>query len=57
MDDTLKAIAFLLKIASLSFTLSAAFTLGAAAVCRWLEWAPINITIKSISNGNEGDKE
>jgi hypothetical protein len=31
-------------ILTVCFGAGAAFTLGAAVVCRWMQWAPINFT-------------
>lgn len=46
---------FIFRVALLCLMCGAAATLGIAAVCRWLKWSPVNITVNV--NGIEYDTE
>jgi hypothetical protein len=48
----------ILKIASLCGSCGIFFAFGFAAVCKWLEWSPVNITIKTfVHHVNDRDGE
>ena len=45
MEDFLQSLLLGVKLAYVAGFTGAAFTLGVALICRWLSWAPINITV------------
>lgn len=45
MDDITHAIAAGLKLSILFGCTAAIFTVAVVSVCRWLKWAPVNITV------------
>lgn len=45
MSDVMKFLNLFINAGLLALCAGAAFTFGCASVCRWMSWAPINITI------------
>lgn len=51
MDDLLHAISAGIRIGIFMGTSGAIFTIAVIGMCRWLKWAPINITVNVINDG------
>lgn len=50
MEAMIEKLLSTLAIMAAVMSLSAAATLGAALVCRWMKWAPFNVTINVNNN-------
>jgi len=47
MSDPWKYTQFLTNVLVISVIAGAGFTIGCAAVCRLIKWAPVNITVNN----------
>jgi hypothetical protein len=43
----------LIGVGVIAFVIGGSLVAGAALVCRWLKWAPINITVKVNNYGED----
>jgi hypothetical protein len=51
MDDILHAVVAGIRIGIFIGTSGAIFAFSVIGTCRWLNWAPINITVNVINDG------
>lgn len=45
MDPLVHSLLLGLKLAYVACLCGAGFMLGAATICKWLNWAPVNVTV------------
>jgi hypothetical protein len=55
MDDFLQSLAAATRLAVVIGGSGSVFAFGAAVICRWLKWAPINITV-NLSHSCQRDE-